>query len=44
MRLILMAEVMVKVSKASGVRVKTQDVNVKVVEVDKEAFGKKEAR
>jgi len=39
-----MAEVTVKVSKASGVRVKTQDANVKVVEVDKEAFGKKGAR
>jgi len=37
----VMAEITVKVSKASGVRIKTQDTNVKVVEVDKEAFGKK---
>ena len=36
-----MAEITVKVSKASGVRIKTQDTNVKVVEVDKEAFGEK---
>ena len=36
-----MAKVTVKVSKASGVRVKTQDINVRVIEVDKEAFGKK---
>ena len=39
-----MAKVTVKVSKASGVKVKTQDLNVRVVEVDKEAFGKREAR